>query len=146
MNMKQFEYEAARIVGFIKANPDWRKQDRNETRYIHYDYESDIPFLRFGNPNFVVMTYMDHDDDEFDLGFEDDSLRMVAIHVMPFRKSYGLRYPKQQAAYDGLCRDWGAGDWKIHLPPQARTKGASSAAAFADALLGSARDPVPFAD
>ena len=143
MNANQVETEKEHIASFIKANPDWRKRVSHETRYIHYDYESDILFLRFGNPNFVVMTYMDHDDDEFEWGFEDDTLQIVAIHVMPFRKRFALRYPKLEAAYDAMRRDWGAGDWKINLLPRCKTKGVSSADAFADALMECARDPVP---
>ena len=143
MNENQIESEKEHIASFIRANPDWRERLHNETRYVHYDYESDILFLRFGNPNFVVMTYMDHDDDEFEWGFEDDTLQIVAIHVMPFRKRFAPRYPKLQAAYDGMRRDWGAGDWKINLLPRCKTKGVSSADAFADALLECARDPVP---
>ena len=146
MNENQIESEKEHIASFIRANPDWRERLRNETRYVHYDYESDILFLRFGNPNFVVMTYMDHDDDEFEWGFEDDTLQIVAIHVMPFRKRFAPRYPNLQAAYDAVCRDWGASDWKIRLLPQAKTKGASSAAALADALMECARDPVPAPD
>ena len=40
-----------------------------------------------------------------------------------------------------MCRDWGEGDWKIHFPPSSEDC-ESSAAAFADALLESAHDPV----
>ena len=146
MNANQIAAEEEHVASFIKANTNWRKRVSHEARYLHYDYESDIFFLRFGNPYFVIMTYMDHDDDEFEWGFEESNLQIAAIQIMPLRKSYALRYPKLQAAYDAMCRDWGEGDWFIHLLPQARTKGASSAAAFADALLECARDPVPVAD
>ena len=145
MNVNQIEYEKEHTASFIKANPDWRKRVSHESRYIHYDYESDILLLRFGNPSLVVMTYMDHDDDEFEWGYEDSNLQIVAIQIMPFRKGYAPRYPKLQAAYNAVCRDWGAGDWFIDLLPQAKAQGASSAAAFADTLLESARDPVPVA-
>lgn len=143
MNANQGEAEKEHIRSFIKANPDWRKRVSHEARYIHCDYESDILFLRFGNPNFVVMTYMDHDDDEFEWGFEDDTLQIVAIHLMPFLKRFAPRYPKLQAAYDAMRRYWGAGDWKINLLPRCKTKGVSSADAFADELPECARDPVP---
>ena len=142
MNADQIAAEKEHVASFIKANPNWRKRVSHETRRIHYDYESDILFLRFGKPHFVIMTYMDDDDDEFEWGFEEESLQIAAIHVMPFRKYYAPRYPKLQAAYNAVCRDWGEGDWFINLLPQAETKGASSAAAFADALLECARDPV----
>lgn len=142
MNANQIAAEEEHIRSFIKANPDWRKRVSHETRRIHYDYESDILFLRFGKPHFVVMTYMNHDDDEFEWGFEYSNLEIAAIQVMPFRKCYVPRYPKLQAAYDAMCRDWGACDWFINLLPQAETKGASSAAALADVLLECARDPV----
>ena len=143
MNANQIAAEKEHVASFIKANPNWRKRVSREARYIHYDYESDILFLRFGKPTFMVMTYMDHDDDEFEWGFEDDTLQIVAIHVMPFRKRYAPRYPRLEAAYDAMCHDWGAGDWKINLPSQAETATPSTAAAFADILLESARDPVP---
>ena len=142
MNVSQIEYEKEHIAKFIKANPGWRERLRHEPRRLFYDYESNIIYLRFGNPSVVIMTYMDYDDDEFEWGFEEESLQIAAIHIMPFRRYYLSRYPKLQAAYDAMCRDWGACDWFINLLPQAKTKGASSAAAFADALLECARDPV----
>ena len=141
MNAKQIAAEKEHIRSFIEANSDWRKQVSQEARYIHYDYESDILFLRFGKPIFVIMTYMDHDDDEFEWGFEDETLQIVAVQIMPLRKRYATRYPTLQAAYNAMCRDWGECDWHINLLPQAKTKGASSAAVFADALLDCARDP-----
>ena len=134
------------VLHFMKANPDWRDRLRREARYLHYDYESDIFFLRFGNPGFVFMTYMDHDDAEFEWGVEDDTLYIVAIHLMPFRKGYVARYPRVQAAFEAMCRDWGAGDWMINLPPQAQTKTPTAATLLADTLLDCARDPVPVPD
>lgn len=142
MNINDIASHEDFVHHFCKANPGWRGRLCKENRRIHYDYESDILYVRFGNPGFVFMTYMDHDDDEFEWGVEDGSLHIVAIHVMPFRKRYAPRYPKLQTAYEAMCRDWGEGDWFISLLPQAKTKGASSAAAFADALLECARDPV----
>ena len=106
MNANQIAAENEHVARFIKANPNWRKRVSYEARYIHYDYESDILFVRFGNPSFVIMTYMDHDDDEFQWGFEESNLQIVAIEVMPFRKRYASRYPKLQAAYDAMRRDW----------------------------------------
>lgn len=146
MNVSQIEYEKEHVANFIKANPGWRERLRHEPRRLFYDYESNIIYLRFGNPSVVIMTYMDDDDDEFEWGFEEESLQIAAIHIMPFRRYYASRYPKLQAAYDAMCRDWGEGDWKIRLLPQAKTKGASSAAALADALMECARDPVPVPD
>ena len=146
MNASQIEYEKEQIAKFIRVNGGWRERLRHEPRCLFYDYESNIIYLRFGNPSVVIMTYMDNDDDEFEWGFEEESLQIAAIHIMPFRKYYAPRYPKLQAAYDAMCRDWGAGDWKIRLLPQAKTTGGSSAAAFADALLECARDPVHAAD
>ncbi len=143
MNASQIEYEKEYVAKFIKANPGWRERLRHESRRLFYDYESNIIYLKFGNPSVVIMTYMDDDDDEFEWGFEEESLQIAAIHIMPFRQYYAPRYPKLQAAYDAMCRDWGEGDWFIHLLPQAKTKGASSAAALADALMECARDPVP---
>ena len=128
---------------FIKANPDWRKRLSHESRYVHYDYESNILFLRFGSPEFVVMTYMDHDDAEFEWGYEYETLEIVAIQIMPFRRYYAPRYPKLQAAYEALCRECGVGDWFIDLPPQSETEAPTAATEFADALLECARDPVP---
>ena len=143
MNVSQVNYEKEHIANFIKANLNWRSRLRVESRYLHYDYESDIFFMRFGNPSFVIMTYMDHDDDEFEWGYEEGNLHIVAIHLMPFRKGYVPRYPKLQAAYNAVCRDWGEGDWHIHLPPQADSLEATAASTFADTLLECARDPVP---
>ena len=143
MNVNQIEVEAEFVASFIKANPDWRGRLYNEPRRIHYDYESDILYLRFGNPGFVFMTYMDHDDAEFEWGVEDGSLHIVAFHIMPFRQDYAPRYPKLQAAYESLCRESGVGDWFIDLPPQSQADRNSVAAAFADTLLESARDLEP---
>ena len=145
MNEKQVAAEKEHIASFIKANPDWRKRVSHETRRIHYDYESDILYVKFGSPSFVIMTYMDHDDDEFEWGYEDGTSQIAAIHIMPFRKRYAPRYPKLQAAYDAMCRDWGAGDWFIDLPPQSETGKPNAATSFADALVECARDPVPIA-
>ena len=127
----------------LRANKDWRLRLSKEPRYIHYDYESNILHLRFGRPGFTILHWLDTDDDGFEWIVEYDSLYIVGVEIMPFRQSYAPRYPKLQAAYDAMCHDWGEGDWKIHLMPQAKTKDASSASAFADALLECARDPVP---
>ena len=143
MNANQVAIEKEHVTSFIKANANWRKQVSHEARHIHYDYESDILFLRFGNPYFVVMTYLDHDDREFEWGYEDETLEIVAIHIMPFRHYYAPRYPRLQAAYDAMCRDWGAGDWFIDLPPQSQADKPTAATRFADLLLVCARDPVP---
>ena len=130
----------------LKANADWKTRFSRESRRIHYDYESDIIQLKFGNPGFIILHCLDNDPDGFEWVVEDDSLHIVGVEIFYFRWRYVPRYPKLQAAYDAMCRDWGEGDWFIHLLPQARTKGASSAAAFADALLECARDPVAAAD
>ncbi len=130
----------------LKANTDWRKRLCKESRRIHYDYESDILHLKFGTSGFTILHWLDTDEDGFEWVVEYDSLHIVGVEVMPFRKRYAPRYPDLQAAYDAMCRDWGEGDWFINLLPQAKTKGASSAAAFADTLLECARDPVPVPD
>jgi hypothetical protein len=146
MNAQETMTDEEFDASFIKANPDWRKRLNNEPKCLFYDYESNIIYLRFGNPDFVVMTYMDHDDAEFEWGYEYETLQIVAIHIMPFRRFYAPRYPKLQAAYEALCRDCGEGDWKIEIPPQADSVEATTAAALADALLECARDPVPVPD
>ena len=125
----------------LKANADWKNRLCRESRRIHYDYESDILQLKFGNPGFIVLHCLDNDPDGFEWVVEDDSLHIVGVEIFYFRQDYAPRYPKLQAAYDAVCRDWGAGDWHIHLLPQAKTQGAGSAAAFADALIECARDP-----
>lgn len=142
MNVNQVENDEEHITSFINANHGWRERLRFEPRLLFYDYESNILYLRFGNPSVVIMTYTDEDDDEFEWGYEEETLRIAAIHIMPFRQYYAPRYPRLQAAYEAMCRDWGAGDWKIDLPPQAASKETNSATAFADALLECARDPV----
>ena len=129
-------------AGFIKANQDWRKRLRNQPKRLFYDYESNIIYLRFGNPDFVVMTNMDHDDAEFEWGYEHETLEIVAVHIMPFRQHYAPRYPKLQVAYDALCHECGTGDWFIDLPPQSDTGSPTAATAFADTLLECAHDPV----
>ena len=127
----------------LKVNADWRNRLSKESRRVHYDYESDIIQLKFGNPGFDILHRLDNDPDGFEWVVEDDSLHIVGVEIFYFRQDYVPRYPKLQAAYDAMCRDWGEDDWHIHLLPQAETKGASSAAALADALLECARDPVP---
>ena len=127
----------------LKVNADWRNRLSKESRRIHYDYESDIIQLKFGNPGFDILHCLDNDPDGFEWVVEDDSLHIVGVEIFYFRQDYAPRYPKLQTAYEAMCRDWGEGDWHIHLLPQGKTKGASSAAAFADALLESSRDPVP---
>ena len=139
MNVNDIQTEEEFIACFVKANPDWRDRLHKETRRIHYDYDSDILYLKFGNPGFVFMTYMDHDDTEFEWGVEDGSLHIVAFHIMPFRKGFAPRYPKLQVAYDALFRESGVGDWFIDLPPQSQANGKRAAAVFADLLLESAR-------
>ena len=143
MNANRIEYEKEHIASFIKANPGWRERLLHEPRRLFYDYESNIIYLRFGNPGVVIMTYMDDDDDEFEWGYEEESLQIVAIHIMPFRQYYAPRYPNLQAAYDAMCRDWGEGDWFIDLPPQSQIDKPTAATRFADILLECARDPVP---
>ncbi len=143
MDVADIETHPEFVHHFCQANPDWKDRLRNETRRIHYDYDSDILSLKFGNPGFVFMTYMDSDDSEFEWGVEDGSLHIAAIHIMPFRKEFAPRHPKLQAAYNALCRESGEGDWDIHLPPQSVADGRSPAASFADALVESAKDPVP---
>ena len=130
----------------LKANTDWRNRLRKEPRRIHYDYESDILQLKFGDPGFIILHRLDTDDEEFEWVVEDESLYIVGVEIFYFRQDYAPRYSKLQATYDALCRDWGTGDWHIHLSPQNEIEEASSAAAFADALLECARDPVPAAD
>ena len=130
----------------LKANTDWRKRLYKESRRIHYDYESDILHLKFSRPGVTILHWLDGDDEEFEWVVEDDSLHIVGVEIFYFRKRYAPRYPGLQAAYDAMCRDWGAGDWDINLPPQAAAGGRSSPAAFADALLECARDPVPVPD
>ena len=126
----------------LKANADWKKRLCKEPRRIHYDYESDILQLKFGNPGFIILHCLDNDPDGFEWVVEDDSLHIVGVEIFYFRQDYAPRYPKLQAAYDAMCRDWDEGDWHIHLPSS--SEGCeSSAAAFADALLECARDPVP---
>ena len=142
MNVDQAEFEKEHIASFIKVNHDWRKRLRQEPRRLFYDYESNIIYLKFGNPDFVVMTYLDQDDREFEWGYEDESLEIVAVHIMPFRKYYAPRYPKLQAAYEALCRERGEGDWFIDLPPQSQPDQPTAATLFADILLECARDPV----
>jgi len=142
MNVNEIASEEELNQCFIKVNPDWRNRLRREPRRIHYDYESDILQLKFGSPGFIILHWLDSDDDEFHWVVEDESLYIVGVEIFYFRQDYAPRYPKLQAAYDAMCRDWGACDWFINLLPQAKTKGASSAAALADVLLESARDPV----
>ena len=131
---------------FLKANAGWKNRILQEQRRIHYDYKSDILQLKFGNPGFIILHCLDSDPDGFEWVVEDDSLHIVGVEIFYFRKDYAPRYPGLQAAYDAMCRDWGAGDWKIDLPPQVASEEASSAAVFADALLECARDPVTVPD
>lgn len=142
MNVNEIASEEESNQCFIKANPDWRNRLRKEPRRIHYDYESDILQLKFRSPGFIILHWLDSDDDEFHWVVEDESLCIVGVEIFYFRQDYAPRYPKLRAAYDAMCRDWGTGDWHIHLLPQSWTQGGSSAAAFADALLECARDPV----
>lgn len=127
----------------LKVNADWKNRLCQESRRIHYDYESDILQLKFGSPGFIILHCLDSDPEGFEWVVEDDTLHIVGVEIFYFRKDYAPRCPKLQAAYDAMCRDWGEGDWHIHLLPQSRTKGVSSAAALADALLECARDPAP---
>ena len=46
------------------------------------------------------MHWLDTDDDGFEWIVEYDSLLIVGVEIMPFRKYYAPRYPKLQAAYD----------------------------------------------
>lgn len=126
----------------IKANADWKDRIRQEPGRILYDYESDILQLKFGKPGFAILHCLDGDPDGFEWVVEDDSLHIVGVEIFYFRQDYARRYPKLQAAYETLCRDWGAGDWKINIPSQAETTTPSAASAFADILLECARDPV----
>ena len=143
MNAKQAKIEEELNTCFIKANPDWRDRLRDETRHLHYDYESDILYLKFGSPGSVYMTWLDSDDEELEWVVDEETLHIVGIHIMSYRQFYAPRYPKLRTLYGAMCRDWGEGDWCIHLLPQDRTKRASSAAAFADALMECARGPIP---
>ncbi len=143
MILSQVNYEKKHIANFINANLDWKSRLRLESRYVHYDYASDILFMRFGKPSFVIMTYMDHDDDEFEWGYDEGNLHIVAIHLMPFRNAYVPRYPKLRDAYASMCRDWGEGDWNINIPSHAETATPTTASTFADTLLECARDPIP---
>ena len=127
----------------LKANADWKNRLCKETRRIHYDYESDIIQLKFGNPGFIILHCLDNDPNGFEWVVEDDSLHIVGVEIFYFRRKYAPCYPKLQAAYNAMCRDWGEGDWHIRLLPRCKTKGGSSAAALADALMECARDPVP---
>lgn len=126
----------------LKANTDWRKRLYKESRILHYDYESDILHLKFGSPGLTILHWLDTDEAGFEWVVEYDSLHIVGVEIMPFRKRYAPRYPNLQAAYDEMCREWGAGDWHINLSPQSETETPNTAAAFADALIECARDPV----
>jgi hypothetical protein len=143
MNVNEISSEAELNECFIKANPDWRNRLRKEARRIHYDYGSDILQLKFGNPGFIFLHWLDTDDEEFQWVTEDEGLHIMGVEIMPFRKGFAPRYPKLQAAYDALCRESGVGDWFIDLPPQSQANGKRAAAVFADLLLESARDLVP---
>ena len=143
MKANQAKIEEELSACFIRANPDWRDRLREETRHIHYDYESDILFLKFGSPGFVFMTWLDSDDEGFEWAVEDETLHIVGIHIMDFRQYYAPRYPRLQAAYNEMLIKRGEGDCCINLPPQADTKEPTAATAFADALLDCARDPTP---
>ena len=127
---------------FFEANIDWRNRLCHETRRIHYDYDSDIIQLKFGKPGFCILNEPYDDDGDFSWVVEYECLNIVGVEIFNFRHYYAPRYPKLQAAYEAMCRDWGEGDWKINLLPQSKTKGVSSAAAFADVLVECARDPV----
>ena len=130
----------------LKANTDWRKRLRKESRCVHYDYESDILQLKFGTPGLIILHRLDSDDEEFEWVLEDESLRIVGVEIFYFREDYAPRYPKLLAAYGALCQERGTSDWHINLPPQADTKEPIAATAFADTLLDCARDPVPVPD
>ncbi len=126
----------------LKANAAWKNRLSKETRRIHYDHESDIIQLKFGNPGFIILHCLNNDPDGFEWVVEDDSLHIVGIEIFYFRGKYVPRHPKLQAAYDAMCRDWGEGDWHIHLPPQADSIEGTAGSTFADTLLDCARDPV----
>ena len=126
----------------LKANADWKDRLCRESRRIHYDYESDIIQLKFGNPGFIILHCLDNDPDGFEWVVEDDSLYIVGVEIFYFRRKYAPRYPKLQAAYEALCRDCGEGDWFIDLPSQSQADKATAATRFADILLECARDPV----
>lgn len=128
---------------FFEANIDWRNRLCHESRRIHYDYDSDIIQLRFGRPGFSILNEPYDDDGDFSWVVEYECLNVVGVEIFNFRHNYAPRYPKLQAAYDAMCRDWGEGDWHIHILPQAETKAATAASTFADTLLECARDPVP---
>ena len=128
---------------FLKANADWKNRILEDPRRIHYDYESDIIQLKFGKPGFIILHCLANDPDGFEWVVEDDSLHIVGVEIMYFRQNYAPRYPELQTAYASMCREWGAGDWHIHLPSQNAIKEVTTATAFADALLECARDPVP---
>ena len=142
MNANEIVSEEEFDQCFIKANLNWRTRLLKEPRRIHYDYESDIIQLKFGSPGFIILHWLDADDDGFHWVVEDDGLLIVGVEIFYFRRKYAPRYPDLQAAYDAMCRGWGAGDWHIHFPPRNETKDASSSvSAFADILLECAHDP-----
>ncbi len=126
----------------LKANADWKNRLFKEARRIHYDYESDIIQLKFGNPGFIILHCLDNDPDGFEWVIEDESLHIVGVEIFYFRQDYAPCYPKLQAAYDALCRESGIGDWFIDLPSQSQTGKATAATEFADALVECARNPV----
>lgn len=130
----------------LKANTNWRTRLCRESRRLHYDYESDILHLKFGRPGLTILHWLDTDEEGFEWVVEYDTLHIVGVEIMPFRKRYAPRYLKLQAAYEALCRDCGEGDWFIDLPPQSETESPTTATEFADALLECARDPVPAPD
>ena len=146
MNLNEIATEDELNECFIKANTDWKTRLRKEPRYIHYDYKSNIIHLKFGRSGFTIHHWLDTDDDEFQWIVEDETLHIVGVEIMPFRQYYAPRYPKLKAAYDVMCREWGAGDWMINLLPQCETTEPTPVTDFADALLECARDPVPVPD
>ena len=146
MNANDIASEEELNQCFIKANPNWRTRLFEEPRRIHYDYESDIIQLKLGSPGFIILHWLDTDDDGFHWVVEDDSLHIVGVEIFYFRRKYAPRYPRLQAAYEALCRDRGEGDWFIDLPSQSQADKATAATRFADILLECARDPVAVAE
>ena len=145
MNVNEIESEEELIRRICKANLNWRGRVSNESRYLHYDYESDILFLRFGAPGFGFLIWFDDDEQEFNWKIEDESFHIVALEIMPFRKGLMPRHPKLQVAYGRAVKEFGACDWFIDLPSQSKNGEASAVTALADILLECARDPVPVA-
>lgn len=141
MSSSEIATEDALNQCFIGVNQDWRARLIQEPQRIHYDYESDILQLKFGVPGFIILHWLDTDDDGFHWVVEEENLQIVGVEIFYFRHYYAPRYPKLQAAYEALCRDCGEGDWFIDLPSQSQADKPTAATRFADILLECARDP-----